>query len=391
MDWEADMKRQVLLVMILAAGLAGCSTVGGWFGMSGSKAPLVKPAALTQFKETASLTRMWEASIGKSASYIFSPATDGQAVYAAGKDGHVARFDLATGRENWRIDAGHILSSGVGVGEGLVLVGTPKGEVLAYHAENGQLAWSVVLSGEILVPPVALNGAVAVRSNDGNVWLFDAKDGKQRWVYNRALPSLVLRTPGNLLLTDRALFVGYPGGTMVALALNNGAPVWEVNVAVPKGATELERITDVTGPLAADDHVLCAAAYQGRIGCFDQTNGNPIWVRPFSGLSGVDMGSRYVYTTDEHGTVQGFDMASGANPWKQEALRDRQLSTPLVVSKYVAVADYQGNVHLLNQEDGSLAARVANDGSAVTGQMLALKSGLIVQTVNGGVYAYKIQ
>jgi outer membrane protein assembly factor BamB len=359
--------------------------------MSGSKATQVKPAELTQFKETASLTRMWDANIGKSAPYVFSPATDGQAVYAASKEGRIARFELATGRESWRIDAGRVLSSGVGVGDGLVLVGTPKGEVIAIRAENGQLAWSTKLSGEILVPPVVGNGAVAVRGNDGNAWLLNTQDGKQRWVYNRVLPSLVLRVPSNLLLTDRALFVGYPGGTMVALALNNGAPVWEASVAVPKGATELERITDVTGPLVADDHVVCAAAYQGRIGCFDQTNGNPIWVRAFSGLSGLDMNSRYVYATDDHATVLGYDTVSGANPWKQEALRDRQLSTPLVVSKYIAVADYQGNVHLISQEDGALAARASSDGSPVVGQMLALKSGLIVQTANGGVYAFKIQ
>jgi outer membrane protein assembly factor BamB len=385
------MKQRVLLVMVLAAGLTGCSTVGGWFGMSDTKTTQVKPAELTAFKETASLTRMWEANVGKSAPYQFSPATDGQGVYAAGKEGHIVRLDLATGREMWRIDAGRILSSGVGVGEGLVLVGTPKGEMLAYHAESGQLAWSAKLSGEILVPPVAANGMVAVRSNDGNVWLFNAQDGKQRWVYNRVLPSLVLRVPGNLSLTDHALFVGYPGGTMVALALNNGAPLWEASVSVPKGATELERITDVTGQIAADDHVVCAAAYQGRVGCFDQANGNPIWVRAFSGLGGVDMGNHYVYAADEHGTVQGFDTVSGANPWKQDVLRDRQLSTPLAVSKYVAVADYQGDVHLIRQEDGALAGRAATDGSAVLGQMLALKSGLIVQTVNGGVYAFRIQ
>jgi outer membrane protein assembly factor BamB len=55
------------------------------------------------------------------------------------------------------------------------------------------------------------------------------------------------------------------------------------------------------------------------------------------------------------------------------------------------VADYQGNVHLISQEDGALAARASSDGSPVVGQMLALKSGLIVQTANGGVYAFKIQ
>jgi outer membrane protein assembly factor BamB len=385
------MKRRIFLAIILAAGLSGCSTIGGWFGMSGSDSPKIKPAPLAQFKETVGLTRMWDVNVGKSAPYVFSPAGDGQAIYAAGKEGRIVKIDPANGHELWRIEAGQVLSSGVGVGDGLVLVGTPKGEMLAYHSDTGKPAWSAKLSGEILVPPVAANGMVAVRSNDGNVWLFNAADGKQRWAYSRALPSLILRVPGNLLLTDRALFVGYPGGTMVALALNNGAPLWEASISVPKGATELERISDVTGPLVADDHVVCAATYQGRIGCFDQANGNPVWVRSFSGLSGVEMGDHYIFAADEHAMVQGFDITGGASPWKQETLRDRQLTTPTVVSRYIAVADYQGYVHLINQDDGALVGRAATDGSAVTGRLLGLKSGLVVQTGNGGVYAYRIQ
>ncbi|NCS66314.1 MAG: outer membrane protein assembly factor BamB [Hydrogenophilales bacterium CG03_land_8_20_14_0_80_62_28] len=385
------MKQRILLALLVAAGLSGCGTVGGWFGLSGAKTTEAKPAALAPIMATANLTRMWDANVGKGLPYVFSPVTDGQAVYAAGTEGHLVKLDLASGRELWRIDAGRFLSAGVGVGDGLALVGTAKGEVLAYRTENGQLAWSAKLSGEILAPPVAANGAVAVRGNDGNVWLLDAKDGKRRWVYNRVIPSLTLRVPGNLLLTERALFVGYPGGTLAALALNNGAPLWETSVAIAKGANELERIADVTGPLAADDQVVCAAAYQGRIGCFDQTNGNPIWVRNFSGLSGAGIGGRYLYAADEHATVQGYDLTSGANPWKQDALRDRRLSTPLAVAKYVAVADYQGDIHLLGEENGALVGRTASDGGAVNGQMLALKSGLIVQTAKGGVYAFKIQ
>lgn len=385
------MKVRILLVLVLALGLSGCSTIGGWFGMSGSSSAQVKPAELTQFTPTAKLMKVWESSIGSGGTYAFSPATDGEAVYVAGKDGKLVKLELATGKEIWRIETGHVLSAGVGVGAGLVMVGTPKGELLAYKSSTGEPAWSVTLSGEILVPPVEADGAVAVRSNNGNIWLLDASDGKQRWVYNRMMPSLILRVPSELLINPRGLFAGNPGGTLVGLALNNGAPAWETAVAVPKGATELERISDVTGPLAADDHVVCAAAYQGRIGCFDQMNGNPVWVRPFSGLTGVEKAGAYLYASDEHGTVESFGLASGAVQWKQEVLRDRKLTTPAEVSRYVAVADYEGYVHLLDKDSGQLAARTSTDGSAVLGRMLALRSGLIVQTSNGNVVALRIE
>ena len=42
-------------------------------------------------------------------------------------------------------------------------------------------------------------------------------------------------------------------------------------------------------------------------------------------------------------------------------------------------------------KDGAFAARASTDGSPINGVMIPLKSGLIVQTANGGVMAFKIQ
>ncbi|PIV88365.1 MAG: outer membrane protein assembly factor BamB, partial [Hydrogenophilales bacterium CG17_big_fil_post_rev_8_21_14_2_50_63_12] len=106
------------MLAALATTLAGCSTISGWFG---SDKPAAKPAELTEFKASASLARQWDAKVGDAGPYEFSPATDGEAVYAAGRDGKLVKLDLASGRELWRGDAGQVLSAGVGVGEGLVL------------------------------------------------------------------------------------------------------------------------------------------------------------------------------------------------------------------------------------------------------------------------------
>lgn len=396
MPWEADVKTGVslaALALVLSLPLGGCSsltsTVGGWFG-SGKAA--AKPAELVDFKAGASLARAWDASTGTAGGYAFSPATDGAAIYAAGRDGRIVKLDLASGRELWRAEAGQTLSGGVGVGEGLVLVGTPKGELLAFRAQDGTQAWSAKLSGEILVPPVAAQGMVAARANDGHVYLLEAADGKLRWNAGRTLPALTLREQSHLLLTRDALYAGHAGGRISALALNNGAPLWESNVALPRGASELERIADVVGPLSMDDKRVCAAAFQGRVACFDAARGTGLWARDVSALRGVDMDERMVYVADERGALLAYEKLRGTNPWKQDKLRDRRLSSPVAVAgRYVAVGDFQGYVHLINTDDGAFAARAATDGSAIVGVMIPLRSGLVVQTANGGVYALKIQ
>lgn len=389
MAWEVDVLKPLPLLALLVFSLSGCSTISGWFGSDNA---LAKPADLVDFKPSVELVKSWDANVGAGSPFAFSPDTDGQAVYAAGREGKLVKLDLASGRELWRIDVGQPLSAGVGVGDGVVLVGTPKGNLLAFKSADGTPAWSARLSAEILTPPVVANGVAVARSNDGKVYLLDSASGKQRWSYSRNLPVLTLREQGHLLLGNTAVFAGHAGGKLTALALNNGAPQWEVNVALPRGATELERIADVVGPLASDDRLVCGAAFQGRIGCFDQISGSAAWARDFSALRGVVMDARFVYAADERGSVAAFEKLRGANPWKQEKLRDRKLSSPVAVAeRFVALGDFEGRIHLLNAEDGAFAARMSTDGSPINSVMIPLKSGLVVQTANGGVYALKIQ
>jgi outer membrane protein assembly factor BamB len=213
-----------------------------------------------------------------------------------------------------------------------------------------------------------------------------------RWVQGRNLPALTLREQSHLMLTGIALYAGHAGGRFSAYALNNGAPTWEGSIGLPKGATELERIADVTGPVAVDDRMVCAAGYQARVACFDRISGNGLWAREISSLRGVDMDERYVYAVNDKGAVLAYSKDKGINPWKQDKLRDRKLSSPLAVAvKFVAVGDYQGHIHLLSSGEGVFTARAATDGSAINGVMLPLKAGLVAQTANGGVYAFKIE
>jgi outer membrane protein assembly factor BamB len=109
-----------------------------------------------------------------------------------------------------------------------------------------------------------------------------------------------------------------------------------------------------------------------------------------SSSAGLDIDRRSVYVTDEKGKVQAFDRENGTARWTQEKLLLRRVSRPLAVGRYVAVADYQGFVHLLDREDGSFVARLATDGSPVLADLQALPGGLLVQTKNGGLFAFSI-
>ena len=50
--------------------------------------------------------------------------------------GVLVRFDPVTGKQTGNVNTRHQLSGGVGAGDGMLLVGTLKGEVLAYGEQR---------------------------------------------------------------------------------------------------------------------------------------------------------------------------------------------------------------------------------------------------------------
>lgn len=377
------------LLILLTAG--GCSSIGSTIDSLNPfarSAPKLKPKELTSFQPSAELQVLWQASVGSAGEYAFSPAIAGDSVYAAAKSGVLVRYD--NGRQVWRIDVGQTISGGVGTDGKLVVVGTPEGEVLAFKAADGSVAWQTRASSEILSAPAVAGDLVIVRSGDTRIFALDAADGKRRWIYQRSTPALALRSNVGVVLTDKALYAGFPGGKLAAVALNNGALLWEATVAVPRGTTELERIADVASDPVVDGRMVCAVAYQGRVACFDADRGSQIWARDVSSISGLDIGVRHLFVSDEKGTLHAFDRGNGASLWKQDQLAQRSLSRPVALGRRVAVADYQGFVHLLAEEDGAFAARHATDGSAIVAAPRRLdgqRDGFVVQTKNGAVHA----
>jgi outer membrane protein assembly factor BamB len=386
------MSRQ-LAVLFVTAGLllGGCATVSDTIDSINPFATTgPKMAPLGPLTATAEVRTVWSASVGKSGDYTFTPAVVGNAAYVASRSGTVSK--LEGGKVVWKIEAGQPLSAGVGASSSLLVVGTSKGDILAFSTEDGKALWQAKVSSEVLATPVVGDDGVAVKSGDNRIHLLDAADGGRKWVYQRSTPALSVRSAGSPVFADRYIFVGYPGGKLVALAIQNGAPVWEGAVALPKGATELDRVADIVAPPVVDGRLICAVAFQGRVACFDMGQGGAmVWSRDLSSVAGLAMDSRYLFVADDKGVVYALDRQSGSSLWKQDKLKNRRLSAPVVQRGLVAVADAEGIVHFLSREDGSFAARQKTDGTPVRAPLQMLGNAVLVQTTGGSVSAIEAQ
>lgn len=374
------------LTLVLFA-LNGCSSDSApdWAEMKGEAGP----AELVEFTQTVRFEVRWHADVGDAGANLLQPALNGVAVYGASAKGDLTRLELASGKQVWRIRTGITVSGGVGSGEGLVLIGSDKGEVQAYD-ENGKLRWKSKVPSEVLGVPQIADGVVMVRSGDGRIAGLNAADGKRLWLYERSTPALVVRSHAGVTIQRGVAYAGFAGGKLVALKIADGSVLWEVSVSQPRGNTELERISDITSNPVADDEQVCAVAFQGRVACFDAAQGSPLWNRDISSDKGMMLLRKYLYFSDAKGAVIVLDKSSGSTVWKNEQLLMRDTTAPHALEKFVVVGDYAGYLHAMNREDGSLAARIKLDGGAIRTAPLPLDDGLLVQTRDGDLYALSI-
>lgn len=366
------------LPLLAALSLAGCSSFSFF---SSEKKPLPLPAVTGN----ASVTNGWQNALGGKQTSSLIPAVANGRVYAAHQSGTVVVSDEKTGATVSRFQipvAKGLLSGGVAASTDLIVVATNKAEVLALDMSGAQL-WSAKVSSEVLAPAAITDTTVVVVGGDGVVTALDVKTGARKWTIQRPLPALTVRSSAIPVAGRGAVFVGTPQGKLLAIDATNGAIGWEATVATPKGVSELERLVDVIGRPAIDADRICAAAYQGRVACFDLVRGTLLWSRDLSSLTGPLIDAKFVYVSDEKGVAQAFDKTTGGTMWKQDVLAGRRATGTALIGDFFAIQDSDGFVHLVDRTSGKISGRGLGEAFASDVGLVASGDGALVQTRSG--------
>jgi len=379
------MRFKTLAVLTLASVVAGCSS---------SKEQELEPSPLPDFTETASLQKEWSRSVGDGQGEFFNkliPAIDGNRIFAADLNGEVMAIDRLTGDKIWEKELDHQISGAISVNGSLVFVGTLKGKVIALDANTGEPVWSAKVPSEVLAPPVSNGYVVVVQTQDDRVIGLEADTGKRLWISDNTPAVLTLRGTSTPLVTNDLAITALSSGKVVALNVQNGAPVWQQKVTLPKGRSELERIVDIDGGLLLDGGILYVVTYQGRMAALDVDSGQIIWQRDSSSYVGLGQDFGNLYVSLDSGVVEGVDKNSASAMWSNDQLLRRQLTAPAVISSYVAVGDFEGYVHLLSQADGQYLGRENVDSDGLRVRPLVVDNWIYVYANGGDLVAYTVK
>ena len=340
-------------ISLLALVLAACGGTGKDSDFFAEDADPVKPKVVT----TTSIDQNWRLDVGPGSvagGFAISPSLLGSSIYAASTNGRIVKVDAATGKVVWSNKLKKVaLTAGVGVGGGLVLVGSSNGTVYALNQNDGEIAWQVTLSSEILASPVIDSDVVVARTGDGRVYGLSAYDGKTNWTISRELPKLTLRGESEPL---------------AAVEAKSGRALWDFPISFPRGTNEIDRLADIdTKPLLVGDFIY-VSSYQEITHALNIREQRIAWSSDVSSFHPIAYDAAYLYLSDKFGLVHQVNRLDGSKTWTQEGLRLFSTSAPIAVGPFVLVSDGDGSLYALRKSDGAFVGKHGLGAKSIIGE-----------------------
>ncbi|MBK5931231.1 outer membrane protein assembly factor BamB [Halochromatium salexigens] len=385
-------RRALLLALGGSVLLQGCGSLG-WIGLGRNKPPRPPTELAKTAPQAVQIRPLWSTRIGKGQegrTLSLRPAVAGNRVYAADHSGRVVALAAADGRPLWERDERRMpFSGGPDVDGEQLVVGASNGQVLLLSTRDGSQRWRAQLGSEVLSVPRIIGDLVVVHTIDDSVYALELSDGSERWRFGYQAPILTLRGSSTPAVGPNGIIVGVSKGRLIYLDPEQGVPIWEVMISPPSGRTELERIADIdTDPVVVGEQVF-VASFNGDLAAVDINSGTVRWRRELSAHAGLAASADALYITDSDDQLWAADPTDGAGRWRQDDLRYRRLTAPVVVGDALVVGDLEGYVHWVSPRDGRLLGRTRVGKAAVASTPVVAGQTLYVQLANGTIAAVR--
>lgn len=224
---------------------------------------------------------LWQAHVGDprenaSARFGGGASFDSGRVYATNGVGNVVAFDAATGKQVWIVRPGGPLRGSPTIANDNVYVVSQDNQLYALNPADGSIRWqqaaSIEQAGVLgVASPASASGTVVAGFSSGELTAFRYENGRALW--QDVLTRTTIATSVGILSdidaspvidSGRVYAIGQ-GGRMVALELNTGQRVWEINIA------------GISTPWVAGDWIYVVTD-QAQLLCIARSNGHVRWI-----------------------------------------------------------------------------------------------------------------
>lgn len=333
-----------------------------------------------------SLGRAWTISIGSGSSskarLAAAPVVAAGRIYTIDTQAVVRAFDANTGSRVWEtlipgdgVNESSLFGGGVSFDEGRVYATNGLGFTAALDAQTGAIVWRVRPGGPLRGSPTIANGNVYVTAQDNQFYALDPADGKIKWQAAGALEQAGVFGNAAPAAAQGTVVVGYSSGELSAYRYENGQGLWQDALTRTSISTAVATLSDIDADPIIDQGRVYAVGQGGRMVAIELNTGQRIWEINIAGIARPWVAGEWIFVVTDQAQLLALARSSGRIRWMTQLPRYRDEEDkegpirwvgPVLAGDRLVLASSNGQLVNVSPTDGAIQSTVD------TGQSISL-------------------
>ncbi len=262
---------------------------------------------------------------------------------------------------------GLLFGGGVSFDGGRIYATSGLGDLEAMDAATGATIWRVRPGGPLRGAPTVANGNVYVTTQDNQLYAIDPADGKVRWnvagtfevagVFGAAAPAAAQGT----------VVAGFSSGELTAYRYENGRTLWQDALTRTSISTTVGSLSDIDAEPVIDNGRVYALGQGGRMVALELNTGQRIWEINISGISTPWVAGEWIFAVTDQAQLLAIARATGRVKWMTQLPRYRDEEDkkgsirwvgPVLAGNRLVLASSRGQLVNVSPTDGAIQSTV---------------------------------
>lgn len=268
---------------------------------------------------------------GKKSQITASPVIAENLIFTLDGEAGVTASRLSDGQRVWRTDLSNrsgrdreAFGGGVAFGDGKVFVSSGFRVIAALDARTGAQVWRRDVSAPVHGAPTFADGRLYVVDVDNQLLALDAATGEVVWNHQALVEPARLLRASSPAVQGEFVVAPFSSGELVALRAANGNEIWSEVLSQTNRTNALSEIRDIPGrPVIYRDEVF-AISHSGVFAAVDLRSGEQRWQLPVSGVTTPLPAGDVVYALSKAGELIVANRENGQVYWIRDLNEGRE-------------------------------------------------------------------
>ncbi len=314
-----------------------------------------------------------------------SPAVHDGIIYLGSLKGDITAYSIDNGKEIWSFNEKRPLFGRPALFKDQVIYGGNDGRLFSRHYMTGKLKYAVDLGAAIESDPIFYRGRILLHLRNHKLISLDALTGKILWAYRRSVPftTTVQGVSRPTAINDR-VYVGFADGYVVAFSLEDGLLLWERKISTGSKFIDVDISPTIVG------NNLYVASRVGTLVIIDPKTGAVKRKLKYdvSRAPLVTKGGTYIGTKD--GFIAQIELTGDL--LRKTQISKKLISNILTLKNYLIVTSTDRMLYIVDKKDFSVIDRfdLGSFASSVYGRAVVEEDKLVLFSSRNRLYVFSI-